>query len=228
MIISFQNDRLYPEAPKFWVDSWIVCNAVIDAVLFFDIIACDRWIPFINGGEIVTEESDIRRIYRAGRLKLDVFTLFPLDWIMMAITGYSIPLYFYAMLRLNKLFRLIRFPDALRDLETYLVQIRNYHFKASSVRFAKSLVSFMLLHHTMACAWFFVSVLSGIKFKQEGIDGTTWTEQNESLEFVIIDGTARALKLRSLPALYLRALYFAAASMTTVVRLAFIFKFSFF
>ncbi|KAI9565416.1 hypothetical protein GHT06_009208 [Daphnia sinensis] len=129
---------------------WLVVDYVADAVYLIDTFLVHPRLRFVREGNWVEDVTDCRRNYITSLgSKIDILSLFPLDF-----------LYFYFGLQSS----LLRFPRMIRILPFWEFFDRLDMMAPSPfvIRVSRTLFYMLYLIHINACAYFFYSKWSGI------------------------------------------------------------------
>jgi hypothetical protein len=168
----------------------IALGLLLDVVFFAD-IAFNFRTSYREAGIEITDPDTVKKRYLRGLFALDLAANAPIDLLLIAspdshVAGLSL----LFLLRLNRLLRLARLFVIFQRWER-LPRIRSGY-----VRIAKFFVTILVLIHWVACAWFLVPYV-------EGFPTDSWVAK-QALESA--DGTTQ----------YIRSLYWAVVTMTTV------------
>jgi hypothetical protein len=163
---------------------------LVDAVFWADVFLNFRT-TFRRHGVEVDSPTEIARAYRRTLLPVDLAANVPLDLVVLLTTdatvgGVSLVL----LIRLLRLLRLARLFVIFRRWR------RRSRSRAGAVRILRFVMVVAIALHLVACAWFLLPAL-------EGSPNGSWVTRQG------IDGL-------SVPAQYLRSLYWAVVTMTTV------------
>lgn len=177
-----------------------------DVVCVADMVFNWRVFCFLSGGEVVTDKARIKENYIRHRFPYDFLATVPLEclWLVPGIS--NLPTWeLLALLRCNKLVRVLHMASLATDLQRYIIQVRGVHIKSGTVRFVKVLLLFVLVSHWVGCIWFLVGYES---LKLDSID-VSWLTSGTLLQYP--DHTTAPL-----PTMYIRSVYYGLTSLTTV------------
>lgn len=153
-------------------------------------IFLNRRTSYFDGGNEIFDIAAIRLRYRT-RYIVDIVSVVPLELALLPLGGdWMVAGSMVALLRVNRLLRLQRLFDIFR------VFARRHRAKSGQLRIAQFFTVLIILIHWVACAWYLLPLV-------QGFPADSW---------VVLQGLAGESGWDQ----YLRSLYWAVTTMTTV------------
>ncbi|TMW58331.1 hypothetical protein Poli38472_011919 [Pythium oligandrum] len=161
----------------------------------------------------ITGEDDDGKAFSSSiinvKVVLDLFATLPFDWLLFLPTFKSLcsrKWYYLSLFQLNKITRI----DQAREASERLAQVLAYDLKLpvhdSTLRYFRSIGTFLLFGHWIACLWYFGSIPA---YEHYGI---SWLSTPKMLAVDQFTSIADVSYWRR----YLRSAHFAAGSVSTV------------
>lgn len=123
--------------------SWNGADIVFDVWMYANIALKTR-LAFYQGGALVTDPQLIWARYFGVEFAIDVVSLLPIDWLLLA-GGFSRASVFCRLLRLLQLLVVARY---LNELES------SPSMNVTFIRLLKVFVFYMIVSHIVGCIWF--------------------------------------------------------------------------
>ena len=131
--------------PSYYLDSFFDCLLVMDMYLNYCKFA------FLRGGEFVDDIERVKSNYITNQFKLDFVSILPYDIIYYIIAGSRNSFTVMACLRASKLFLIVRLPQLLSSIFTFL---EDTNVNIASFRLVEFLSGVVLIAHWAACGFY--------------------------------------------------------------------------
>jgi hypothetical protein len=132
---------------------WLLFDYIIDLFYIIDMIGYIRFFSFYIDDDLIIQPKKIWKHYYTSLFLFDFICLLPIDLFAFLIPSSIFTVWeLWNFLRLNKLLRLIRFFNYLKNIESLLIYL-NIHLDASLIRIFKLLLITLLGTHIFACCW---------------------------------------------------------------------------
>lgn len=183
-----------------------IFDIIIDLLFLIDSILHYSLFGQYREGKLVSNKEEINQIYREERMWIDIVSLFPFDLFVLLFSGNNI-LFWWALLRLPKLFRFINGKHYFIQASKLIVEM----FRIDSKFFDLVYVFFVIIviGNWVACGFYFVaSVYSNQRCLEECTYDGTWIEIQMAYKKLPMNSGNQFDK-------YIRALNFAIPTLTT-------------
>ncbi|TMW58330.1 hypothetical protein Poli38472_011918 [Pythium oligandrum] len=191
-------------------ERWTMFVVFVDIICIIDFVSkytLFRYVKNITGED--DEDLALSRPIINGQLVLDLFATLPLDWLLFlpCFTSFcSRKWYYLSLFQLNKITRIYQAREASERLAQVLAYDLKLPIHDSTLRSVRSIGTFLLSGHWIACVWYFASIPTYEYY------GLSWMSTTKMLALDQFTSIADVSYWRR----YLRSAHFSAGSISTV------------